>query len=81
MDRYCNEPALADLRSDPVALAVMDGDGVNPRDVAATLIRLLESAHPPLAQLTKTIDRLAAQLPRWISLIASRTPQLNFRKA
>jgi succinate dehydrogenase/fumarate reductase cytochrome b subunit len=39
MDRYCNEPALADVRSDPVTLAVMHGDGVNPRDVAATLIR------------------------------------------
>jgi adenylate cyclase len=39
MDRYCNEPALADVWSYPVTLAGMDSDGVNPRDVAATLVQ------------------------------------------
>jgi adenylate cyclase len=39
MDQDHREPTLADMLSDPVILAVMDADGVNPRDLAAKLSR------------------------------------------
>src|ERR1700730_4976399 len=38
MDRYCDEPTLADMLSDPVTLAVMDADGVDPRVLFSTLL-------------------------------------------
>jgi adenylate cyclase len=37
MDRHHDEPALTDLLSDPVTLAVMNADGVDPGDLTATL--------------------------------------------
>jgi hypothetical protein len=40
MDQDHGEPTLADMLSDPVTLAVMDADGVDPRDLAATLSKM-----------------------------------------
>jgi hypothetical protein len=40
MDQDHGEPTLADVLSDPVTLAVMDADGVDPRDLAATLSKI-----------------------------------------
>jgi hypothetical protein len=40
MEPYCDEPLLADLLSDPVTLAVMHADGVDPRELAANLTRM-----------------------------------------
>ena len=37
MDRYCEEPTLVELLSDPATLAMMDADGVDRHDLAATL--------------------------------------------
>jgi hypothetical protein len=37
MDRYDDEPTLADVLSDPVTLAVMRADGVDPDGLTATL--------------------------------------------
>jgi hypothetical protein len=36
MDQYDREPTLAEVLSDPVTLAVMDADGVDPRDLSAS---------------------------------------------
>ena len=41
MDRYHREPTLAEVLSDPVTLAVMDADGVNRHDLAATLSQMV----------------------------------------
>jgi adenylate cyclase len=46
MDRYCDEPTLADMLSDPVTLAMMDADGVDPRDLAATLSQMAGKLTP-----------------------------------
>jgi adenylate cyclase len=43
MDHDHDEPTLADVLSDPVTLAVMDADGVDPRDLAATLSKMAGS--------------------------------------
>jgi len=40
MDRYHREPTLAEVLSDPVSLAVMDADGVDRYDLAATLSQM-----------------------------------------
>ena len=40
MDRYYDEPTLADMLSDPMTLAVMDADSVDPGDLAATLTQM-----------------------------------------
>ena len=40
MDRYHREPTLAEVLSDPVTLAVMDADGVDRYDLAATLSQM-----------------------------------------
>jgi hypothetical protein len=37
MDRYDDEPTLADVLSDPVTLAVMRADGIDPDGLTATL--------------------------------------------
>jgi adenylate cyclase len=47
MDRYYEEPTLADVLTDPVTLAVMDADGVDPRDLAATLSQMAAKLTPP----------------------------------
>jgi hypothetical protein len=70
MDRYCNEPALADVRSDPVTLAVMDGDGVNPRDVAATLVQTAGKRTPSLG----TIDQNNRSIGSTIAKVDSGEP-------
>jgi adenylate cyclase len=41
MDRYHREPTLAEVLSDPVTLAVMDADGVDRHDLAATLSKMV----------------------------------------
>lgn len=41
MDRYHREPTLAEVLSDPVTLAVMDADGVDRHDLAATLSEMV----------------------------------------
>jgi hypothetical protein len=40
MDRYDKEATLSDVLSDPITLALMDADGVDPRNVAATLSQM-----------------------------------------
>src|SRR6266566_10127767 len=40
MDQDDREPMLADILSDPVTLAMMDADGVDPCDLAATLSKI-----------------------------------------
>ena len=46
MDRYYDEPTLADMLSDPMTLAVMDADGVDPGDLAATLTQMVGKLEP-----------------------------------
>jgi adenylate cyclase len=58
MDRYHDEPALADLLSDPVTLAVMNADGVDPGDLAATLTRMA-AKFTPAAGAVDQINRSA----------------------
>jgi hypothetical protein len=48
MDQDHDEPTLADMLSDPVTLAVMHADGVDPRGLAATLSKMAgKLMHPP----------------------------------
>jgi hypothetical protein len=42
MDRYCEEPTLAEILADPGTLALMAADGIWPRVLAATLSMILE---------------------------------------
>jgi hypothetical protein len=55
MDRHDGEPTLADLLSDPVTLAVMNADGVDPDDLAATLTGMAR-----MTQLSKLVDQPTA---------------------
>jgi hypothetical protein len=50
MSDYC-EPTLADVLSDPLTRAVMDADGVNPRELETMLTKLardLSVRHTPV---------------------------------
>jgi adenylate cyclase len=47
MDQEPGEPTLADVLSDPVTLAVMDADGVDPRDLAGMLSKLARKLMRP----------------------------------
>jgi adenylate cyclase len=46
MVRYDDEPTLTDMLSDPVTLAVMEADGLDPRDLAETLSQMAASVAP-----------------------------------
>ena len=70
MDRYHDEPALADLLSDPVTLAVMNADGVDPGDLAATLIRMAAKFTPSSGSIEQ-INRSAG------SVIAEPVPAVR----
>jgi hypothetical protein len=47
MDRYHREPTLLEVLCDPVTLAVMDADGVDRHDLAATLSQIAPKLIPP----------------------------------
>jgi len=47
MDRYCEEPTLAELLSDPTTLAMMNADGVDPRALATSLAEIAGGLSPP----------------------------------
>ncbi len=47
--RYCDEPTLAEVLSDPVTLAVMAADHVDRGDLTATLTRIAAPTPNPLA--------------------------------
>jgi hypothetical protein len=81
MDRYHREPTLAELLSDPATLAVMDADGVDRYDLAATLSQMAAKLMRPLGPVEKKSDYPTAPLPKRSSLIASPTSRPNFRKA
>jgi adenylate cyclase len=66
MARYCNEPALADVRSDSVTLAVMDSDGVNPRDVAATLVQAAEKRATSLGSIDQNDRSIGSTIAKAI---------------
>lgn len=53
MDRYHFEPTLAEVLSDPVTLAVMDADGVDRHDLAATLNKVVKK----LASMPGAVDQ------------------------
>src|SRR5438477_8267314 len=46
MDQYSDEPTLADMLSDPVTLAVMDADGIDPGDLSVRLILMAAKFAP-----------------------------------
>jgi hypothetical protein len=53
MDRYHREPTLAEVLSDPVTLAVMAADRVDPQELSATLSKMvgeLTSSPDPIKQ-------------------------------
>jgi hypothetical protein len=43
-DRYCDEPTLAEVLSDPLTLAVMAADHIDRHDLTATLTRIAGEA-------------------------------------
>jgi hypothetical protein len=47
MGRYCEEPTLAELLSDPTTLAMMNADGVDPRALAASLAEIAGGLSQP----------------------------------
>jgi hypothetical protein len=57
MDRYHREPTLAEVLSDPVTLAVMDADGVDRYDLAATLSQMAANATAWSSREKKAISR------------------------
>jgi hypothetical protein len=61
MDRHHDEPALADLLSDPVTLAVMNADGVDPGDLTATLTGIAAKFIPSPGSVGQ-IDRSAGSV-------------------
>jgi adenylate cyclase len=72
MEPYCDEPALSDLLSGPVTLAVMHADGVDPREVAANLTAMatkLGSSSGAADQITRP-----AGVAIDVSLSAGRKP-------
>jgi adenylate cyclase len=60
MDRYCEEPTLAELLSDPTTLAMMDADGVDPRALATSLTEIAGRLSPPSRRSIDQEDRSAA---------------------
>ena len=81
MDRYCDEPTLADMLSDSVTLAVMDADGVDPGDLAATLTQTAEKRATSPGSIDQNNRSIGSTIAKDFSLIEDRTPQSNFRKA
>jgi hypothetical protein len=63
MDRYHREPTLLEVLCDPVTLAVMDADGVDRHDLAATLSQIAPKLIPPPG-LVEQKKRLARQRHR-----------------
>jgi adenylate cyclase len=47
MDQYSEEPTLAGMLSDPLTMEVMKADGVDPRDLAATLAEIAAKLEIP----------------------------------
>ena len=60
MDRYSEEPTLAELLSDPTTLAMMDADGVDPRALATSLAEIAGGLAPPFRGSIDQKDRSAA---------------------
>ena len=59
MDRYCEEPTLAELLSDPTTLAMMNADGVDPCTLATSLAEIAGRLSPPSRRSIDQKDRSA----------------------
>jgi adenylate cyclase len=65
MDRYDDEPTLADVLSDPVTLAVMRADGVDPDGLTATLTGMAAKfipSHGSADQISRSADSMNAKV-------------------
>jgi hypothetical protein len=81
MDQDHGEPTLADMLSDPVTLAVMDADGVDPRDLAATLSKMAGKLMRPPGPFDQKQRFAGSALAKAVTaLSARRTSRSNHRK-
>jgi adenylate cyclase len=65
MDRHDGEPTLADVLSDPVTLAVMNADDVDPDDLAATLTGMAAKftpSHDSADQMSRSADGMITKV-------------------
>jgi adenylate cyclase len=63
MDRHDGEPTLADVLSDPVTLAVMNADDVDPDDLAATLTGMeFTPSHDSADQISRSADGMITKV-------------------
>jgi len=65
MDRHDSEPTLADVLSDPVTLAVMNADDVDPDDLAATLTGMAAKftpSHDSADQMSRSADGMITKV-------------------
>jgi hypothetical protein len=74
MDRYNDEPTLADVLSDPVTLAVMDADGVDPRDLAATLTQIVGKLTPSFGSIEQKTRPVVSTFAKVV--VADREPDV-----
>jgi adenylate cyclase len=74
MDRYHREPTLTEVLSDPVTLAVMDADGVDRHDLAATLSQMAANLMRPLSPVEQK-KRIAGSASAE-AVIADREPDV-----
>ena len=74
MDRYHREPTLAEVLSDPVTLAVMDADGVDRYDLAATLSQMAAKLMRPPGPVEKKKRLADSAIAK--AVIADRKPDV-----
>jgi adenylate cyclase len=74
MDQYDREPTLAEVLSDPVTLAVMDADGVDPHDLSAALSQVAGKLIRPPGPVGQVV--IAQRKPNASIELAGRNPQM-----
>jgi hypothetical protein len=75
IDRFCDEPTLAEVLSDPVTLAMIAADRIDPADLSETLTGSPARSRRGAAWRSSKIDRLRARLPMRCRLSEIWTPE------
>jgi adenylate cyclase len=75
MDQSHDDLTLADMLSDPMTLAVMDADGVDPADLAATLTQMVAKLEPSAGSIDQNNLSLSSTIAKLVT--AGRKPDVS----
>ena len=75
MDQSHDDLTLADMLSDPMTLAVMDADGVDPADLAATLTQMVAKLEPSAGSIDQNNLSLSSTIAKLVT--AGRKPNVS----